>query len=272
MLKQFFKLREQVLEFLEDKGALPLETDLLKNTSWLSDLAFLVDVTNYLNILNLKLQGKDCSLPTMFTLISGFKAKLKLFIINLARENIDLFPTLTDLKKKLNIAKIDYVKYESKIRCLLQSFENRFQDFESKKQNIQIFINPFVISLTEIITYPANIQLELTELQNHCGLKNLFVEKISSKAQNSSEEYADFWKLVPKENFPAITDLALQFLCSFGSTYVCEKVFSDLNYIKNKYRTSLTEQHIYDLVLLSTSNLNPNIGKLVQQKHCQKSH
>lgn len=45
MLKHFFNLREQVLEFLEEKGALPLETVLLKNTSWLSDLAFLVDVT-----------------------------------------------------------------------------------------------------------------------------------------------------------------------------------------------------------------------------------
>lgn len=210
----------------------------------------------------------------MFNLISGFKAKLNLFLINLARENIDLFPTLTDLKKKLNIANIDYSKYELKIRSLLQSFGNRFQDFESKKQNIQIFINPFIISLTEIISYPANIQLELTELQNHCALKNLFVEKISSKAQNSSEEFADFWTLVPKESFPVITDLALQFLCSFGSTYVCEKVFSDLNYIKNKYRTSLTEQHIStrSMLLLSTSNLNPNIRKLVQQKHCQKSH
>ncbi|CAH0562861.1 unnamed protein product [Brassicogethes aeneus] len=54
MLKRF--LREQMLQFLEQKGALPLEVDLLKNTSWLSDLAFLVDFTNYLNILNLKSQ------------------------------------------------------------------------------------------------------------------------------------------------------------------------------------------------------------------------
>ena len=42
-------------------------------------------------------------------------------------------------------------------------------------------------------------------------------------SQNFSEEFGDFWKLVPKEDFPAITDLAFQFLCSFGSTYyVCE--------------------------------------------------
>lgn len=272
MLKHFFNLREQVIEFLEEKGALPLETDLLKNTSWLCDLAFLVDVTNYLNILNLKLQGKDCTLPTMFTMINGFKAKLNLFLMNLATENIDLFQTLKDLKEKFNIVTINCSKYESKIRCLLQSFENRFQDFESKKPNIQIFMNPFIISSSEIISYPANIQLELTELQNHFALKNIFSEKIASKAQNSSDDFTDFWKLVPKDDFPAITDLALQFLSSFGSTYVCEKVFSSLTYVKNKYRTSLTEQHISDLLLLSTSDLKPNIKKLLQQKQCQKSH
>ncbi|CAG9791817.1 unnamed protein product [Diatraea saccharalis] len=75
-----------------------------------------------------------------------------------------------------------------------------------------------------------------------------------------------------KESFPVITNLALQFLCSFRSTYVYEKVFSDLNYIKNKCRISLSEQHISDLVLLTTANLNPDIRKLVQLKHCQKSH
>lgn len=272
MLKHFFNLREQVLQFLEQKGALPFDVDLLKNTSWLSDLAFLVDVTNYLNILNLKLQSKDCSLPTMFNLISGFKAKLNLFSINLATENIDHFPTLKHLKEELNIDSVNYSKYQSKIQCLSQSFEKRFSDFESKKQNIQIFINPFIISLADIVGYPANIQLELVELQNHDTLKNLFANKLSSKAQNSSEDFADFWKLVPKAEFPAITDLALQFLSSFGSTYVCEKVFSDLNYVKNKYRTSLTEQHIYDLLLLSTSDLSPNISKLLKDKQWQKSH
>ena len=140
---------------------------------------------------------------------------------------------------KLNITTINCTKYEAKIRCLLQSFESRFQDFESTKQNLQIFVNPFTISWTEIISYPdANIQLELTGLQNHSALKNLFAEKISSKSQTSSDEFGDFWKLRPKEIFPAITDLAFQFLCSFRSTYVCENFFSNLNFVKNKYRTA----------------------------------
>lgn len=104
------------------------------------------------------------------------------------------------MKKKLGIVTINCTKSETKIRCLFQSFESRFQVFENTKHNLQIFVNPFTISLTEIISYPVDIQLEFTELQNHSALKNLFAEKLSSKSQSSSEEFGDFWKLVAKED------------------------------------------------------------------------
>ena len=47
--------------------------------------------------------------------------------------------------------------------------------------------------------------------------------------------FGDFWKLLPKEDFPAKTDPDFKFLCSFGSTYVCEEFFSNHNFAKNKY-------------------------------------
>ena len=85
------------------------------------------------------LRGPRDSLPTMFTFISGFKAELNMFFINLAHKNIDPFPILKDLKEDLNITTINCTKYEVKIRCLLQPFESRFQVFESTEQNLQIF-------------------------------------------------------------------------------------------------------------------------------------
>lgn len=271
MLKHFFLLREEVLKFLEEKQAMPTERDLLKNEPWLCKLAFLVDMIQYLNALNLKLQGKECSLPTMFNLIQGFKAKLKLFLANLARKNIDHFPTLAGLKiKKEN--SLDYSKFESQIELLLKSFEERFQDFERDRKNILLFMNPFAISSSEILEYPANIQLEITEVQNNSALKQIFTETVLTQPQQYSEMFINFWKLVPKENFPVICDLSLQILSRFGSTYVCEKVFSTLNYVKNKFRTSLTAAHISDLILLSTTDLLPNISKLVAEKSLQRPH
>ncbi|XP_025420322.1 general transcription factor II-I repeat domain-containing protein 2-like [Sipha flava] len=273
MLKHFFHLRREVLQFLVEKQAMPDERDLLESESWLCDLAFLIDITQHLNILNRKLQGKDCSLPIMFNLVYGFKAKLSLFLTNLTRNNIDHFPTLVDIRGKLENTSPDISKYQTQIQLLLQSFENRFQDFEKDKNNILFFMNPFSITFSEIQKYSCNIQLEITEIQNHVSLKQIFTEIVLSQPQlQSSENLLKFWKLVPKEDFPATCDLALQISSRFGSTYICEKTFSTLTYVKNKYRSSLTAPHISDLMLLSTSDLSPDIEKLLANKSLHRSH
>lgn len=145
----------------------------------------LIDITQHLNILNRKLQGKYCSLPIMFNLVYGFKAKLSLFLTNLTRNNIDHFPTLVDIRVKLENTLPDISKYQTQIQLLLQSFENRFQDFEDKN-NILFIMNPFSITFSEIQKYSCNIQLEITEIQNHVSLKQIFTEIVSSLPQLQS--------------------------------------------------------------------------------------
>lgn len=164
----------------------------------------------------------------MFNLINGFKGKLDLFSANLERNKVDHFPTLASVKEGLKITALDIPKYLSKIKCLKESFENRFQDFESDKKIIQLFLNPFAISPTDLLDYPANIQLEVTDLQNHTALKQIFSENVSS--EQLTECFASFWKNVSSEDFPILCDLAMQILSRFGSTYVCEKTFSTLTY------------------------------------------
>jgi len=44
VLKRFWKLKDIVHDFLEEKDELPKERALLCNEKWLLDLAFLVDV------------------------------------------------------------------------------------------------------------------------------------------------------------------------------------------------------------------------------------
>lgn len=63
-------------------------------------------------------------------------------------------------------------------------------------------MNIFIMSLTDIISYPVIIQMELVTRQNHYSLKNLSANKVLSKPQNSSE----YWKLAPKDDFRVITD------------------------------------------------------------------
>ncbi len=60
------------------------------------------------------------------------------------------------------------------------------------------------------------------------------------------------------------------FLCKFGTTYLCEKTFSTMNYVKNKYRSTLIDKHLGNLLLLSTSKINPDIKKLINSIQVQK--
>jgi len=54
-LKSFFALRNEVFEFLKSKNIGQQFYKDLQSTSFMKSLAFLTDLTSYLNILNLKL-------------------------------------------------------------------------------------------------------------------------------------------------------------------------------------------------------------------------
>ena len=58
VLRRFFQLRKEIDEFLKEKGK-KVEVDLIADSRWLRELAFLSDTTEHLNILNMKLKGKE---------------------------------------------------------------------------------------------------------------------------------------------------------------------------------------------------------------------
>lgn len=55
-LSRFYSLRQEIGEFLAEKGQ-PMRE--LSDPMWLADLGFLVDITKHLNVLNTSLQGPD---------------------------------------------------------------------------------------------------------------------------------------------------------------------------------------------------------------------
>jgi hypothetical protein len=63
------------MEFLQDRGDLPPK---LKDSWWLLDLAFLIDLTTKLSELNTELQGENKTIIKMIGTIDSFKGKLQL--------------------------------------------------------------------------------------------------------------------------------------------------------------------------------------------------
>jgi hypothetical protein len=64
------------MEFLHNTGDLPPQ---LKDSQWLLDLAFLINLTAKLNDLNTELHGENNTIIKMTGTIDSFKGKLKLW-------------------------------------------------------------------------------------------------------------------------------------------------------------------------------------------------
>ena len=72
-LKRFRDLLPEIKQFLNEREEFYPE---LEDKSWLINLAFLCDITDHLNKLNLQLQGKSKSILDMITVVKTFKEKL----------------------------------------------------------------------------------------------------------------------------------------------------------------------------------------------------
>ena len=74
------------------------------------------------------------------------------------------------------------------------------------------------------------------------------------------------------EKYPNVKQAALNILKMFGSTYVCESVFSTLKHVKSKHRSVLTDTHVKELLRVATTEYKPDLKKIAQYKECQKFH
>lgn len=77
---------------------------------WVSNLAFLVDLTSHLNKLNLQLQGEKQLIHDMWGHILAFETKLRLRECQLEKENYAHFPILEESKLNSNTAFVNVIR------------------------------------------------------------------------------------------------------------------------------------------------------------------
>ena len=252
VLKRFWQLIDQIDQFTRNKGRIHEE---FQDCQWLNDLAFLVDITQHLNLLNKQLQGKEQLISKLWQYVSSFKTKLAMF-----REQLEMgcfihFATLSTRKDK----EIDAEKYSQILGVLLDEFNSRFEQFE-RTNLINVFANPVGYDPAKA---PAHLQLELIDCQADDQIRRQFIDK------DLHTFYKDFF---PKDTYPRLYRHALRMASLFGSTYLCEKLFSNMKFTKNKYPTSLTDEHLQGQLRLATSTTRPNLQRIIDSKQCQVSH
>ena len=97
----------------------------LKQSEWLSDLAFAVDLFEHMNELNIKLQGKGTFAHEMYSTVKAFRVKLKLFSRQLSQNITTHFATLATAAQPMMLTE----KYTNMISALDNKFGRRFADF-----------------------------------------------------------------------------------------------------------------------------------------------
>ena len=269
VLKRFWSIRKELMTFFESnnnvkaKIFLAFERDEKKKEI----VGFLTDMMSHFNDLNVKLQGEKRTIFDLITAIRAFQKKLKIFKHDI-QSNLSHFPSLLEQCKGKKDDR--YVQFIDK---LINNFIVRFSDFSLGKYLLLFIENPFLV--TDIATFSAEpkdickwidaakVQLELIEFQDNVVMKESFCNCTPEKF--CSEK-------VSSKNFPILTKLAVHILIMFGSTYCCESAFSNINFIKNKFRSCMTDQHLHHNLRLATTTLEPRFKELARNKKCHFSH
>ena len=105
----------------------------------------------------------------------------------------------------------------------------------------------------------AAVASEIIDLQEDIG-----------RPDRQITEPLEFWQKAT--SVTATKKLATTIFCMFGSTYMCKSGFSKMNFIKNKYRNTLTDAHLHQLMRISLTELIPNFKKMAESSVYHLSH
>ncbi|XP_060866316.1 zinc finger MYM-type protein 6-like [Metopolophium dirhodum] len=120
-------------------------------------------------------------------------------------------------------------------------------------------VNELNLSLQDHISWAPKEQL--INIRENSTLETKFNEK----------ELTEFW-LRRQQEYPVILKAALLIIIPFASTYLRETTFSQLQIIKNKQRSCISQQSLEANLRISVSNNTPDINMLCENMQAQQSH
>ena len=203
---------------------------------------------------NSRLQRKGQLINCMFDHVKAFQVNLSLWKKQITNKNFAHFLNLFNCKDQ------NTQKYAKLISEVSEEFENSFHDFNENTSSFEMFSCPFSIKPNDV---PKNLQMELVDFQCESSLKDKF---------NSSSLLDFYKKYISREKYPGICKHAMFMISLFGSTYLCEQVFSRMKYTKSPERSQLSDSHLEDSLRVATTTFEPYIMKLARSKQCQVSH
>ncbi len=239
-LARVYELREPIQRFFSEKKS-PLAAH-LSDEEWIGKLAYLCDMFNLLNDLNLSLQGRMTTVFKLADKVSAFKAKLQLWGQRVPKGTFDMFPTFSGhLGNKEPGPSLSQLICDH-IALLSAEFERYFPNASDPRIDKKWVRDPFA-NVPRESSIPLHEEHQLIEIANDGGLKSMF--------QTSS--LAGFWSKT-KTEYPEIAARALKCLLPFPTSYLCEVGFSALTATKTKLRSRL---EMCNMLRVSLSPISP---------------
>lgn len=248
--KRVYELRSEIVQFLNEIGKTDFE--MLEDEYWLNHLAFTVDLLNYLNILNKKLQGKGKFVHELIYDVEKFMSDIIRFKDNFNVMNFTDFETLQ--QRESLIFDSDISTFTDVFDRLHADFSSRFKDFFALKSSIYIITDLFNVKFDKI-------QLPMPPLMK----ETLIIQSdVIARKKYSEMSAIDFFKSLDKKKYGTLRNKAKQLFVIFGSTYLCECGFSIMKYAKSKTRSRITNENLDAALRIKMSHLKPNFTKLVE--------
>ncbi|XP_059375528.1 zinc finger BED domain-containing protein 5-like [Carassius carassius] len=252
VLSRVFELRDEIRIFLEEE-----ENELahkFNNNKFLMKLAYLTDIFQKLNELNLQMQGSNTHLPHLADKITSFTRKLEMWEQRVTEGNIDSFE---NLKSFIEVNKLQ----NTVIPCMkahISALQKHFQRYFPVQDPTQYdwIRDPF--SATPPVEFSTTENEQFIDVTSDSTMRLEF----------KSKTLAAFWIGVEKD-FPLLGKRALATLLPFATSYLCEIGFSAVASIKTKYRSKLD---IENELRVAVSQLQPQFEKICSMKQAHTSH
>ena len=129
-----------------------------------------------------------------------------------------------------------------------------------------------------------NFEMQLIEFQSSSVWKQKFIdlrvdlENVKKRRlvkgileRSAINELLRTWNTIPK-NFKSLKNFATALFSMFLFTYACESLFSVMNLIKSRSRSSRTDETSSSCVFLKVTNYRPEVKSLSAVMQQQKSH
>ena len=250
MTQRVFELRHELLTFFKEKNH--QFKDDFENDNFILRMAYLSDIFQTLNVINLSFQGSNSNIAVFILKLEAFTRKLDVWTKNVESKQFGMFELLTTLSVEPN------GQLSQKIHDHLKLLRMELLHYLPDLVSCTYPVNPFCID-PALLPVGTGEQEEIIDIQ------------VDDTAKSKLNECSpiDFW-LIMGSTYPTFARNAVRQLLIFSSAWECEQGFSALIAIKSKSRNRLTEpRHDFKCAV---SKVAPRIDQLVQKKQLHLSH